>query len=281
MGGRGGSAQPQLPNPRRSSLAKAVARDALVAVFFVVMILGSVWGYTGQPFPSRAPIVVVESGSMMQPDASYGRLNSIEPGDLVLVKRIATRKDVQTGDSATHRDGYGGSGDVIIYRPYGDLFRTPIIHRAVAWVEVVETGEGRLFTVREWGQVLVPSITFEPRHVREWRPDHGGFVTQGDNPETNPRPDQVTTPMLSPPVKPEWVIGKARGEVPWLGLLKLAFSGTPPPPSKGWCTVLLASAPCDSWTMLLVTVLGVAVVPVAWDPLASRLRSRRNRRGAR
>jgi len=271
-GGRSDASQPKLP---RRSWGPAIARDALIAALFVVMILGSVWGYTGQPFPSRAPLVVVESGSMMRPDAAFGRLDSIEPGDLVLVKRVGGREQVRTSDAGRGAEAYGARGDVIIYRPYGDPLRTPIIHRAVAWVEVVETGEEPLYTVREWGQVLVPALNFAPRHVRDWRPEHEGFVTQGDNPATNPRPDQVTAPMLSPPVRPEWILGKAQGEIPWVGLLKLAISGTPPPPAEGWCKIFLASAPCDSWAMLGVSVLGLVLLPLAWEPLASRIGRRR------
>jgi hypothetical protein len=58
---------------------------------------------------------------------------------------------------------------------------------------------------------------------------HSGFVTMGDY---NPVPDQYpadggggTTPTLSSLVEPGWIIGVARGMLPWFGAVKLLLQG--------------------------------------------------------
>ncbi len=57
---------------------------------------------------------------------------------------------------------------------------------------------------------------------------HSGYLTMGDN---NPYPDQIssggadTAPSLSAPVEPGWVVGVARGMIPWFGAIKLLLDG--------------------------------------------------------
>ena len=50
-------------------------RDILVAVIVVLFILSILWGYTGQWF--GAPMVAIESGSMMHAEEPFGRLGYI------------------------------------------------------------------------------------------------------------------------------------------------------------------------------------------------------------
>ncbi|MGB6501127.1 MAG: S26 family signal peptidase, partial [Thermoplasmata archaeon] len=66
---------------------------------------------------------------------------------------------------------------------------------------------------------------------------HSGFVTMGDY---NPYPDQFpvdggggTTPTLSSLVEPAWVIGVARGMLPWFGAVKLLLEGNSQNVSSG------------------------------------------------
>jgi signal peptidase len=76
-----------------------------------------------------------------------------------------------------------------------------------------------------------------------------GFVTKGDH---NSAVDPLATDHG--PVDISWVVGKARGEIPWFGLLKL------------WTTDTLGStAPSNSVRNLWITVAFIIVTPVIVD----------------
>lgn len=249
--------------------AVAIPRDIVLVVLGLMVLLGGLWTYTGQPFPSSSPLVVVESGSMMHPDPAYGRVGTIDPGDLVLVKDVDGPDDVTTAYGPNERTGYGGQGDVIVYRPHDRSDLTPIIHRAITWVEVTEqTGpdgetERRYSYYDARGELLVDqqSVTLESVRIRDMRPMASGFVTKGDNPATNAVADQVSH-VPGSLVEPSWIIGKARGEIPWIGLVKLALSGNPvPADTTDQCRFLLAWSPCDTWVMLASSVGILLLVP--------------------
>jgi signal peptidase I len=132
----------QTKNPR-----VAILRDVLVAAFVVLFLLSVIWIYTGQPL-SRAPVVSVESGSMMHGPESprpfgtppFGRVGTIDPGDIVLVKDIDEPQDVDVAFSPSAGRTYGGHGDVIVFHPYGRTGGTAIIHRAMLYIEVNTEG---------------------------------------------------------------------------------------------------------------------------------------------
>lgn len=251
----------------------AIPRDIVVVLIALMVVLGGFWAYTGQPFPERSPLVVVESGSMMHPDPAYGRVGTIDPGDLVLVKRVDGPDEVRTAYQPDERTGYGGMGDVIIYRPHGRSDATPIIHRALTWVEVAEVpvGDGemekRYAYHDERGELLVDqtSVTLPTAGIMGRQFPKSGFVTKGDNPATNAVADQIshTRDRL---IEDDWVIGKARGEIPWIGLIKLALAGNPKPgDTDGHCPFLRAWAPCDTWIMLALSVGALVLVPIALE----------------
>jgi signal peptidase len=241
-------------------------RDVLISVGIVGIILATLWGYTGQ-FP-ESPMVVVTSGSMMHDDASYGRVGTIDPGDLVLVKKIDDRTDITTRGAASdptnpdHRT-YGDYGDVIIYYPDGDTDRVPIIHRAMCWVEVTTVGSERRYTVAEYDIVMASAITIGELSIENYQPQHGGFITKGDH---NSLSDQSQGGVSRAPVKVDWVVGKARGELPWFGLIKLMFFGD----GNGYSgpdkvKVGNAVAPEDEWVCLGLSLLVIVGVPTGWD----------------
>ncbi len=126
----------------------------------------------------------VESGSM-EPH--------MQVGDLILVQapQRTTITTYEEGKSIEYTS-FHDYGDVIIYRPNGRSSGSPIVHRAMDWVEKGEKMPGG-------------------------RPaPHAGYITKGDN---NSGYDQ---PMLGVgPVKPEWIIAVARARVPYLGYPKL------------------------------------------------------------
>jgi signal peptidase len=182
---------------------------------------------------------------------------------------------------------YGAYGDVIIYRPNGLAERLdgsrviPIIHRLVLWVEInstrVDPGHGGIdyanysFDVPSLGlrdtagEVVLSDYGFWRDTVRIYlgeilsdfeargKTPHGGFITKGDH---NDGPDQPSYE----PVLPEWIVGKAWGELPWFGLIKLRATGAN-----------LSGVPGNSWVNLGVTLAIVITVPLALDFILPRL----------
>jgi hypothetical protein len=73
------------------------------------------------------------------------------------------------------------------------------------------------------------------------------------------------------PVLPEWIVGKAWGEIPWFGLVKLWVTGGNP-----------AGAPANSWRNLFVTVFVLLLIPFLLDIATPRLKKwRRERKEAK
>ena len=198
-------------------------RDILVAVFVVVIILSALWGYTGQWF--GAPMVAIESGSMMHLNEPFGRVGTIDAGDMVLLVKVDSFDDIVTQGSAREKGdagftSYGNYGDVIVYRKYGLMDAEQIIHRAMCWIEVNDDGT---YTVEAYNLTHVATITIPELGLSKYTPLHSGYITKGDNPVTNDRCDQAGG-ICSEPIKLDWVTGKARGEIPWVGTLNLLFN---------------------------------------------------------
>lgn len=217
-----------------------VIREVTVGALLVVLVLGSLWGYTGQAI-GDSPVVVVESGSMMhckQPPGvaangvdcdptRYGRIGFIDPGDLILVKDIDRRSDVRCL-AAGGEHHYGRSGDVIIFTPDGRP-GTPIIHRCLFWLDVHGDGtfsvpEFGLSRVRDLNQPQLAQLGLRTGYADFLRsagagPEDSGFITRGDN--NNDADQSHGSTVAQMPVRPAWVLGVARGEIPWLGLVKL------------------------------------------------------------
>jgi len=275
-----------------------LVREGAVAILVLVVAVTALYGLTGQgtPLGGGYPVVVVTTGSMMHCDNyqapgsdkgsgcvpdSWGRLGTIDPGDLVFVRAVDSADDVTT--AAQHGDNhYGKSGDVVVYRPAGQGGRTPIIHRALFWVQVNSDGT---FTVPEFGLDRSPTLdvpgartfsgdrdgcdlthAFEPQHT-DWPgmapEERSGFVTRGDN---NPSADQCSG---IPPARLPWVIGKARGEVPWIGLVNLLWGDI-----RGE-TSHFAESGGDSKTMFFVTVAVVVAAPWVVEMALRRRRARK------
>ena len=170
------------------------------------------------------PMVAIESGSM-EPH--------IEIGDLVFVMeehRFAGDNQIRdTGVVPAYQGMDSGytkfdlPGDVIVYQPDGNEDATPVIHRAVFWVNTSEN----------WYQSKAQP-KFLPQGKRscealEYCPaPHSGFITLGDN---NQRYDQLGKNGVSGPVKPEWVIGTAEFRMPIIGKLRLGVGSIAPVPS--------------------------------------------------
>lgn len=268
--------------------ALLILKDVAIALLIVFIFFLVIWLYSGV-WP---PIVVVESSSM-QHDDYESFVGVIDTGDIVLVKRANSISEVKTyaqGKCSGHST-YGDYGDVIIYNELGGGDK-PIIHRALLWLELntttnssfdipaLECGKWR-YGIDWWSHesgvtrprnltqdisirvvsgyrnrtihIAIYNFLRELKNSERWT--KGGFVALGDNNEG----------ADSHLIKHEWIIGKARGELPWFGLIKLAVTGDVP-----WGSVCAGSkrtncAPENSWTSLVIALVLLIVVPVAMD----------------
>ena len=229
-------------------------------------------------------MVVVESESMQHSD-TLSFVHVIDTGDLTLVRTLEKAGSVTPWVEGRDKDyrTYGEYGDVIIYHKNGLTTTTPIIHRAIVRIVYNETGGGfdvpslglpnvsdhfiiHDFTSYHSGQAetidLVINVTVILNNfARNGAVPHGGIVTKGDH---NREVDQYSLPAwtgpgvppagvskLVEPVMDGWIVGVARGEIPWFGLIKLWARGqtnahTPPTnsgPNLIIAVVLLLVAP--------------------------------------
>ena len=134
------------------------------------------------------PAVAVESGSM---------LPNIGIGDVVLIQAFDRTEIISnTQGSLSGYKSFDEYGDVILYHKFGNTTYTPIIHRAMYWVD-----EG------------------EPMWNGGPAAPHAGYITKGDN---NRDIDQAASTSRLQPIREEWIIGVARWHIPWVGYLSLA-----------------------------------------------------------
>jgi signal peptidase len=261
------------------------ARDSLyfaplVGLMIVVLLVVSLYAYT-QNWP---PVYVVESESMQH--GSSDVLGVINTGDLVLAQKV-DNASIQTYivGSQTGYSTYGEYGDVLLYYPNG-VVGTPIIHRALIYLDWVPAVQGYtavglaglpcgfapgavyatpgttspapdcgwtnltstldLFHVG-WSGVNV-SIALQPGLLGR----HSGFVTMGDNNLLGGQGeyDQAAAFQLSELVEPSWVVGVARGMIPWVGALKLWIEGSS----------TTSEVPPQSWQFLGLTFAGIILL---------------------
>jgi len=245
-------------------------RDACVAAALVALVLLAMYAYTGQ-WP---PMVVIESNSMMHGQDNLSHVGTIDTGDLVLVQEIDSIADVEDyteGYASDHRT-YGDFGDVIVYKPDGNELLTPIIHRAMIFLTVNPDGASyRAESLRDlpafkwslsnpldtWdhltGTLYLNNVGYTGSAVvinigGLGMPLRSGFITKGDH---NPSIDQ---PYRSGNIEVDWIVGKARGEIPWFGLLKL------------WSTHTLKSpAPENSVRNLWICIALIVIAPILID----------------
>ena len=258
-------------------MSSGIEREATLALGLVVLLLGSMWVATGS-FP---PMVVVESGSMMQEEE--GSLGAIDPGDLVLVMN-PDRADIVTFAEATEPgnenfgyESHGMAGDVIIYKKNGLESYTPVIHRALLKAIANSSGGWDVpgTTLRNVDSITWPLLGYECTYhsgvynltIYGWEPSHEGYLTAGDNndcmidqPSAN-QPQQGSgffvdgEPVQA--VRGEWISGIASTEIPWLGAAKLVISGTSDQVTyTTWRSLMLTIAVIISVPYILEFVMG-------------------------
>ena len=253
-------------------------KDVGLAIGSVIIVFLLTFAYSG----NWPPMVVIESGSMehdnnpLYSEPRYSHIGTIDTGDLVVVKK-AKKSDIVTylEGKKTDYKKYGDYGDVIVYykngiETYDGQPVTPVIHRAMAWVEVVDK-ENETYYIPEidttfQGKIQLAEIGLGGGASIQ-NIQNSGYITKGDS-TGNPHPDQLThydiTGAAVQPVDPGWVVGMAKGELPWFGLIKLRV--TQPdnyyeaPPQ---CRTML-------WASMFIVLAGPVLAGQLWDTYQSR-----------
>jgi signal peptidase len=197
---------PERTGPRSDDPSEAAlfVRDIATSVGAVVLIGLYIFTISGV-WP---PMVAIESGSM-EPNMSKNDLIFVMETDRFHPDAAHGDTGVVTARAADDigYEKFGQPGDVIIYTPQGNTEVTPIIHRAMFWVEAGEN----------WCDRANDEFISGTKQCSE--APHAGFITKGDD---NPTYDQSGSGNLQP-VKPKWVVGTAEVQIPGLGWLRLQF----------------------------------------------------------
>jgi signal peptidase len=263
--------------------AKEWIKDILVAVVAIVVIMGSLYAYTG----IWPPMVVIESGSMQHSsDQSY--VGIIDTGDIVLVKE-SSFSDITTyvEGRATGYERYGDYGDVIIYRPLGHDI-TPIIHRAVLYLEWNDThsfdvpglrgltyaidyitDSGTWHGIHDYIKIYDYGYEHKNLVIRVGtliKYQHSGYISAGDHNVARGYGADQNTGICPEQIEMKWIVGKAVGELPWFGLIKLSFSGS----------LNENPAPLNSWVMLSISIAIILAVPYIVDLVIDRKKGTEN-----
>jgi signal peptidase len=180
-------------------------KDIVTSVLAVLILGGYLFAISG----IWPPMVAIESESM-EPNMNVDDLVFLMDNDRFAPSAAEAGVVTARAGAETGYETYGQSGDVIVFEPDGNGRTTPIIHRAMFWVDAGEN----------WCQQA------DPQYLGGLSPsnddcvaDNAGFITKGDN---NNRYDQAAT-QAENPVKPEWVVGTAEVRLPRLGWFRLQF----------------------------------------------------------
>jgi len=248
--------------------------EPLVALAIIVLLLVSLFAYTS----TWPPVFVVESGSMQHGAAD--QVGLINTGDLVLVKKIdpSSVTPYVVGEE-TGYSTYGEYGDVILYHPNGNTQVTPVIHRAIlylVWNSAARdysapalqplpcgTEPGARYSVSgapggcAWSGLLTTITLYGVgwRNATVTIPlgalgHYSGFVTLGDNnlaPGSPPQGETDQQSGISTLVAGSWIVGVARGMIPWVGSFKLLIDGN------------AGQVPPQSWQFLALTLSAIVL----------------------
>ena len=270
-------------------LFKNFVKHLAIVVFFFTVTLVLLWGFTG----NWPPVVVVKSGSMMH-HSTDSQIGAVDTGDMIFFRDVdeSVVRDVTSSWVERKEERYGTWGDVLIFEKNGEEDDL-LIHRAVVWLEVnltyynANTHDGATYDIPSMdlygqsGTVMIPdypSFALNSKktmnlpinlgsilnaYSRIDEKPRSGYVTKGDN---NPIIDQ---PDMSMPVVEEWVMGKAGGEVPWLGVVSLIYRDNPDP------------IPQNSWFWLFFTLAVLFGVSITMEIVLKAVRKRRKERKER
>ncbi len=183
-----------------------VLRELAISAGVVLLVAALLFGVSGV-WP---PLVAVVSDSM-EPQIMTGDLVFVVDNDRFVHDAAVAGTGVvpaDRGEDVGH-EAVDRPGDVIIFAPNGNGGTMPIIHRAHLWVEEGEN----------WYPRADPAFVGSADSCGELDQcpaPNAGFITHGDN---NGLYDQIREDNR--PVKPDWVVGRARLRIPYLGRIRL------------------------------------------------------------
>ena len=108
--------------------------------------------------------------------------------------------------------------------------------------------------------------------VWNWQPKHSGIVTLGDNNQcsvdqgglvVNGSSGIHSASGVAGPVREDWLVGVAGGEIPWLGTVKLMLSGADSPGTK--------YVPGSSFLFLAMVIGGIIFAPVGLEVMLKKI----------
>ena len=108
--------------------------------------------------------------------------------------------------------------------------------------------------------------------VWNWQPKHSGIVTLGDNNQcsvdqgglvVNGSSGIHSASGVAGPVREDWLVGVAGGEIPWLGTVKLMLSGADSPGTK--------YVPGSSFLFLAMVIGGIIFAPVGLEVILKKI----------
>jgi signal peptidase len=177
---------PKLPESKDPKIN--FIRDILLVFIVVAAIGGALFAVSGT-WPA---LVAVESPSMVP---------NLNVNDLVFVVEENRYGGYMTMVEAEEagKISFGGYGDVIVYQPNGQTGVTPIIHRAITWIN--------------------ESVAEEAGFTGDAA--HAGYITKGDNNELYDQNAIFSEYGRMQPVKKEWIVGKALFAIPLIGFIPL------------------------------------------------------------
>ena len=108
--------------------------------------------------------------------------------------------------------------------------------------------------------------------VWNWQPKHSGIVTLGDNNQcsvdqgglvVNGSSGIHSASGVAGPVRENWLVGVAGGEIPWLGTVKLMLSGADSPGTQ--------YVPGSSFLFLAMVIGGIIFAPVGLEVILKKI----------
>lgn len=212
----------------------------LAILGFIVLVLGGAFVYIYSTAGVDSPLSVVMSSSM-QHEKNTSHLGVIDTGDVMVIKN-PDKMDIYSYVEGTYTGfkSFGDYGSVIIYHRGDDV--NPVIHRAIVWINYNGNGTWSIPTLKDYnglwsctsgtnynqlsGTLTFTEITQSQKTVSinldsfAEKDRVSGYLTMGDNPETNRYFDQATG-IISHPIQKEQIKAVAAYEIPWMGIVKV------------------------------------------------------------
>ena len=218
-------------------------KNLLISVGIIIVIFvggyASLVAYSG--FSSPFSIVMSQS---MQHDPHQSEIGCIDTGDIVIVQD-PSKAEIQSyidGKKSGYQS-FGDYGSVIIYNRGGN--QNPVIHRAIIWLEYnpendtwsapsLQDYNGTWYYkyLDENGKDVINNSDYNNIRGTLYFDDisldglekKSGFLTMGDNPETNTTFDQASS-IIDHPIGYEDIRSVPVFEIPWLGTIKILVNG--------------------------------------------------------